>query len=207
MPTAPPSARDIFLAAIEQPTPKERAALVTATCQHDPNLKREVEALLAAHEQPDSRLDRPAHAGRPLADTSAAFPSETVGMSVGPYKLRELLGEGGMGIVYVAEQEQPIRRKVALQIIKPGMDSRGVLGRFSAERQALALMDHPHIAKVLDAGATAGGRPYFVMELVRGVPITNFCDQRQLSVAERLDLFIGVCHAIQHAHQKGRYPS
>src|SRR5438309_2953031 len=115
----------------------------------------------------------------------------------------EQIGEGGMGLVFVAEQQHPIRRKVALKVIKPGMDSRDVVARFEAERQALALMDHPHIAKVLDAGTTDSGRPYFVMELVKGIPITDYCDQNQLSTKDRLDMFANVCHAIQHAHQKG----
>ena len=122
---------------------------------------------------------------------------------IGPYKLREQVGEGGMGVVFVAEQERPVRRKVALKVIKPGMDTKEVIARFEAERQALALMDHPNIAKVLDAGSTESGRPYFVMELVRGIPITEYCDQNKLSIRERLGLFIEVCQAIQHAHQKG----
>ena len=124
-------------------------------------------------------------------------------MVIGPYKLLEQIGEGGMGVVYLAEQTQPVRRKVALKIIKPGMDTRQVIARFEAERQALALMDHPNIAKVLDAGATDTGRPYFVMELVKGVPITTYCDTVHLTPRERLELFIPVCQAIQHAHQKG----
>src|SRR5205823_1943054 len=118
-----------------------------------------------------------------------------------PYKLREKIGEGGMGVVYLAEQDKPVRRRVALKIIKPGMDTEQVVARFEAERQALALMDHPHMAKVLDAGATASGRPYFVMELVRGVPITEYCDNNHLTPRERLELFIPVCRALQHAHQ------
>src|SRR5262249_54483753 len=128
---------------------------------------------------------------------------EGPGTLVGPYKLMEQIGEGGFGLVFVAEQQRPVRRKVALKVIKPGMDSSQVIARFEAERQALALMDHPNIAKVLDAGATDSGRPYFVMELVRGIPITDYCDQNQLTPRERLELFVDVCHAIQHAHQKG----
>ena len=129
--------------------------------------------------------------------------TERPGAVIGPYKLREQVGEGGMGVVFVAEQERPVRRKVALKIIKPGMDTKEVVARFEAERQALALMDHPNIAKVLDAGSTESGRPYFVMELVRGIPITEYCDQNKLTIRQRLDLFIEVCQAIQHAHQKG----
>jgi eukaryotic-like serine/threonine-protein kinase len=132
-----------------------------------------------------------------------APPTERVGATIGRYKLLEQIGEGGFGIVYMAEQQQPVRRKVALKIIKPGMDTRQVIARFEAERQALAIMDHPNIARVLDAGATESGRPYFVMELVKGRPITEFCDQHQLPPRERLELFVQVCHAVQHAHQKG----
>src|SRR5512136_2816389 len=128
---------------------------------------------------------------------------EEIGTSIGRYKLLERLGEGGFGVVYVAEQREPMRRRVALKIIKLGMDTKQVVGRFEAERQALAMMDHPNIAKVLDGGATETGRPYFVMELVRGVRITDYCDQHNLPTSERLKLFLQVCHAIQHAHQKG----
>ncbi len=122
---------------------------------------------------------------------------------IGPYRLMEQIGEGGFGLVFVAEQHQPVRRKVALKVIKPGMDTRDVVARFEAERQALALMDHPNIASVLDAGTTDSGRPYFVMELVRGVPITDYCDASKLTPRERLALFVQVCQAVQHAHQKG----
>jgi eukaryotic-like serine/threonine-protein kinase len=128
---------------------------------------------------------------------------EGPGSRIGPYKLLQKIGEGGMGAVYMAEQEKPVRRRVAFKIIKPGMDTNQVIARFEAERQAHALMDHQHIAKVLDAGATDTGRPYFVMELVRGVPITKYCDRNQLTPQERLELFVPVCNAIQHAHQKG----
>ena len=128
---------------------------------------------------------------------------ERAGTQIGPYKLMEQIGEGGFGLVFVAEQQQPLRRRVALKVIKPGMDTKDVIARFDVERQALALMDHPNIARVLDAGATDSGRPYFVMELVRGVPITDYCDQNRLTPRERLELFVGVCQAVQHAHQKG----
>jgi serine/threonine-protein kinase len=125
------------------------------------------------------------------------------GTVIGPYKLLEQIGEGGFGNVFMALQQQPLRRKVALKVIKPGMDSKQVIARFEAERQALAMMDHPNIARVLDAGTTDAGRPYFVMELVRGIPITEFCDQNRLTPRERLELFVAVCQAVQHAHQKG----
>jgi len=125
------------------------------------------------------------------------------GTLIGPYKLLEQIGEGGMGLVYMAEQQQPVRRLVALKLVKPGMDSKQVIARFEVERQALAMMDHPNIAKVHDAGTTETGRPYFVMELVRGIPLNEFCDQKRLTVRERLQLFVQVCQAVQHAHQKG----
>jgi serine/threonine protein kinase/Flp pilus assembly protein TadD len=181
-------------------------------CGDDRALQEQVRVLLLAHGEAGSFLDRPApHLGA----TGEFTPSpeddqrETVaigagpGTVIGPYKLLEQIGEGGMGLVYVAEQQQPVRRRVALKIIKPGMDSRQVIARFEAERQALALMDHPHIAKVLDGGTTPEGRPYFVMELVRGTPITDHCDAQRLPTRERLQLFQDVCHAVQHAHQKG----
>jgi eukaryotic-like serine/threonine-protein kinase len=130
-------------------------------------------------------------------------PSEKPGDTIGRYKLLQKIGEGGCGVVYMAEQEEPVKRRVALKVIKLGMDTKSVIARFEAERQALAMMDHPNIAKVLDGGATETGRPYFVMELVRGIKITEFCDQHRLPTRERLALFIQVCQAVQHAHQKG----
>ncbi len=191
--------RSIFLAALEIPDPAERAAYLEVACAGDPAVWRGVEDLLAAHARPGSFM--PAPVGGQA--TRAHVPGEGPGSRVGPYKLLQQIGEGGMGIVYMAEQEEPVRRKVALKIIKPGMDSRQVISRFEAERQALSMMDHPNIARVLDAGATDSGRPYFVMELVHGVPITAFCDEARLSPRERLGLFVPVCQAIQHAHQKG----
>src|SRR5262249_36641323 len=149
---------------------------------------------------PDSLLDRPA--GGAVA-TVAQPTREGPGTAVGPYQLLEQLGEGGFGVVFLAEQTWPVRRQVALKVLKAGMDTRQVVARFEAERQALALMDHPHIAKVFDGGATASGRPYFVMELVKGTPITEFCDQHHLTPRRRLELFVSVCQAVQHAHQKG----
>src|SRR5262249_51465855 len=135
--------------------------------------------------------------------SGADDPASRTGSMIGQYKLLEQIGEGGMGTVFMAEQIHPVRRKVALKVIKPGMDTRQVIARFEAERQALALMDHPNIARVLDAGATDSGRPYFVMELVRGIPITDYCDWEKLPIPERLGLFVQVCQAVQHAHQKG----
>ncbi|HXY36814.1 MAG TPA: serine/threonine-protein kinase, partial [Planctomycetaceae bacterium] len=197
----PNDAKSIFLAALDIPDPTERAAFVARSCDDDAALWQRVDNLLRAYGQSGGPLDNLAAA---LAPTQAGEPiREQVGSTIGPYKLMEQIGEGGFGLVFVAEQQQPIRRKVALKIIKPGMDTRDVIARFEAERQALALMDHPNIARVLDAGTTESGRPYFVMELVRGVPITDYCDQSQLTPAERLRLFIDVCNAVQHAHQKG----
>src|SRR5262249_27182013 len=146
-------------------------------------------------------LEAPAPA--PNATIDEASVTERPGTVIGPYKLLEQIGEGGFGVVFMAEQTQPVRRKVALKVLKPGMDTRQVVGRFEAERQALAIMDRPNIAKVFDGGATPSGRPYFVMELVKGVPITEFCDQNHLTPRQRLELFVPVCQAAQHAHQKG----
>jgi len=201
--------KDIFLQALELTSSTERAAFLAQACGADDGLRRQVEAMLQAQATPDSFLEKPAAA---LGITTDAIqeisgadrqPRADRGTRIGPYKLLEQIGEGGMGVVYMAEQQEPVRRMVALKIIKPGMDSGQVLARFEAERQALALMDHPNIARVLDANATADGRPFFVMELVKGTPITKFCDERRLSLRQRLELFVSVCQAIQHAHQKG----
>jgi serine/threonine protein kinase/tetratricopeptide (TPR) repeat protein len=190
----------IFAEALGKASDQERAAYLAEACAGDEKLRRRVEALLRAHAEPDDILDRPEAA---VATVDEAPITERPGSRVGPYRLMEQIGEGGFGLVFVAEQTEPVRRKVALKVIKPGMDSRQVIARFEAERQALALMDHPNIAKVLEAGTTDSGRPYFVMELVRGIPITEYCDQNQLMPRERLELFVSVCQAIQHAHQKG----
>ncbi|MGQ0633630.1 MAG: protein kinase domain-containing protein [Planctomycetaceae bacterium] len=232
MPLGNPCVETILAEAVEFSAPHEREAYLDRACAGDDALRARVERLIDLHFQAGSFLD-----SRPLFDESTPAPEtavESVGTQIGPYRLLEQIGEGGMGVVYVAEQERPVRRKVALKVIKPGMDTREVIARFEAERQALALMDHPHIAKVLDAGTTdegdrdwglgtrgqqAGrspsltpnpqpltpirGRPYFVMELFRGVPITDYCDRNQLPIRERLELFIKVCQAIQHAHQRG----
>jgi WD40 repeat protein len=200
--------KDLFVAALELADPQARRALLERACADDPDLRRRLDVLLAAHDHPESALERPlAGPERPTNPvvTAAHTPSaETVGAVVaGRYKLLEAIGEGGMGQVWVADQLDPIRRRVALKVIKPGMDSRPILARFEAERQALAMMNHPNIAKALDAGTTDDGRPFFVMDLVKGTPITEFCDARRLTPRERLELFIPVCQAIQHAHQKG----
>jgi serine/threonine-protein kinase len=185
----------LFHQALARPA-AERAAFFDAACGDDDALRQRLQVLLHAHENPCSFLESPAR----TVDTQV---SERPGTVIGPYKLMEQIGEGGMGLVFVAEQQAPVRRKVALKVIKPGMDTRQVIARFEAERQALTLMDHPNIAKVLDGGETGSGRPYFVMELVKGVPITEYCDQNQVPVRERLELFLSVCQAVQHAHQKG----
>jgi len=191
--------RTIFLEAVEITTPAERAAYLDRACNGDADLRKGVEGLLAANDRSGSFMPGPAGG----AITSDHRLSEGPGSRVGPYKLLQQIGEGGMGVVYMAEQEVPVRRKVALKIVKPGMDSKQVVARFEAERQALGMMDHPNIAKVFDAGMTESGRPFFVMELIHGVPITEYCDANKLTPRERLELFVPVCQAIQHAHMKG----
>ncbi|HEV3444878.1 MAG TPA: serine/threonine-protein kinase, partial [Gemmataceae bacterium] len=189
----------IFFAALEKGSSEERAAYVDEVCAGDQELRRCIERLLSAHPEVGSFLQSAS-----LAGTADEPPNtEGPGTNIGPYKLLQRLGEGGMGTVYMAEQEVPIRRLVAVKIIKSGGDSAEVLARFEAERQALALMEHPNVAKVLDAGATGSGLPYFVMELIHGIPITDYCNQRRLSLRARLELFVPVCQAVQHAHQKG----
>jgi tetratricopeptide (TPR) repeat protein/serine/threonine protein kinase len=208
--------KELFVAALELPDSAARRRFLDRQCADDAELQHRVEALLQAHDAPASALDRP------LAEISPAQPdppstmdavtaTEAFGSVIaGRYKLLEEIGEGGMGTVWMAQQTEPIKRLVAVKVIKPGMDSKQVIARFEAERQALALMDHPNIARVLDGGTTKGepggvgpGRPYFVMDLVKGVPITKYCDEHRLTPRHRLELFIPVCQAVQHAHQKG----
>jgi serine/threonine protein kinase/WD40 repeat protein/tetratricopeptide (TPR) repeat protein len=198
----------VFTAALDCSSAAERAAYLDQACAGDPGLRERVEALLRAHAQAGGFLGRAELEGtggfEPAAERGTLAAGLAAGAVVaGRYKLLEQIGEGGMGEVWLAEQTKPVRRKVALKLIKPGMDSRQVLARFEQERQALALMDHPNIARVLDAGATEAGRPFFVMELVKGVPITRHCDDHKLTLRERLGLFAQVCAAVQHAHQKG----
>lgn len=190
---------EIFAKAI-QFSVSERAAYLDRACGADQQLLERVERLLKTHDEAGGFLERSAPEAAALAE--APF-GEKPGDRIGRYKLLQQIGEGGCGVVYLAEQTEPVRRRVALKIIKPGMDTKSVMARFEAERQALALMDHPNIAKVFDAGATESGRPYFVMELVEGVKITEYCDSKKLTTKQRLDLFIQVCRAVQHAHQKG----
>jgi serine/threonine protein kinase/tetratricopeptide (TPR) repeat protein len=218
------SEKSIFLAALERESPQDLAAFLDQACAGDQRLRAEVDALLAAHERLGELPPAPRATGAGQAIDEPLL-TECPGALIGPYKLLQKLGEGGMGIVYLAEQQEPVQRRVALKIIKAGLASAHVIGRFEQERQALAMMDHPNIAKVLDAGTTGfvvppsggssvaegdrlkaelrTGRPYFVMELVKGIAITTYCDKVQLTPRERLQLFLPVCQAVQHAHQKG----
>jgi len=204
---------EIFKAAVKL-TPEQRAAYLDQACGTNAELRREVESLLRAHEEAGSFLENAAGGesgatsdlpqGRLVREEDLATTvPEGPGTRIGPYKLLQKLGEGGMGTVWMAEQQEPVQRRVALKVIQAGRDNAHVLARFEAERQALALMDHPNIARVFDAGKTASGRPYFVMELVKGIPINAYCDREHLTPQERLALFIPVCQAVQHAHQKG----
>ncbi|MBI4324976.1 MAG: serine/threonine protein kinase, partial [Chloroflexi bacterium] len=237
--------KEIFNQALELATPEARAAFLKGACGKDPELREKIEALLRAYAAAGGFL--PTKDGERTVVTNAPL-SEGPGARIGRYKLLQQIGEGGFGVVFMAEQEEPVRRRVALKVIKLGMDTKQVVARFEAERQALAMLDHPNIAKVFDAGCTeapvaagvppggtgvgfpmardvsrqspggkmppspaggtpaatlAAGRPYFVMELVRGIPITRYCDENRLTTAQRLDLFLKVCQAISHAHQKG----
>ena len=213
MSDAKPDVKAIFCEALTKKSPEELAAYLEQACGGDDQVRQRVEALLRADRAAGQFLGGPppkpeaSASGDPLPSETATFDrppiSEGPGSQIGPYKLLERLGEGTFGVVYMAEQREPVRRKVALKILKPGMDTKHVIARFEAEQQALALMDHPNIARVFDAGATASGRPYFVMELVKGRPITEYCDAKELTTQQRLELFISVCHAVQHAHQKG----
>jgi serine/threonine protein kinase len=196
-----PKANAIFLEALEIAGAEQRQAYLDQACGEDTDLRGRVGALLAANEHAGSFLESPASG---LMETLEELPLlEGPGTVIGPYRLLQPIGEGGMGVVFLAEQQHPVHRQVALKVIKPGMDTRQVIARFEAERQTLAMMDHLHIARVLDGGATDTGRPFFVMELVQGVPLTKYCDEHQLTLMERLELFVPVCQAIQHAHHKG----
>src|SRR5262245_30615737 len=192
--------KSIFGKALELSAPGERAAYLDQACGGDTGLRAEVESLLHAQAGAaglfEGVIPPP---GRTLDARVTAGP----GTQIGPYRLLEPIGEGGMGTVWMAQQTEPVKRLVAIKLIKAGMDSEQVVARFEAERQALALMDHPNIARVLDGGTTDAGRPYFVMDLVKGVPITKYCDEHHLTPRQRLELFLPVCQAIQHAHQKG----
>jgi eukaryotic-like serine/threonine-protein kinase len=208
----PKRVEQVFADVLKLTAPDARAQLLDRECGEDLALRRRVEELLDAYSSAGSFLDKPGPTAAPSdvapgqrldPNAVAETPLEGVGSRVGPYKLLQQIGEGGMGVVFMAEQQEPVRRMVAFKVIKAGMDTAQVIARFEAERQALALMDHPNIAKVLDANKTPSGRPYFVMELVKGIPITRYCDEQRLSPKQRLELFVPVCQAIQHAHQKG----
>src|SRR5262245_20053278 len=211
MPADLQKARELFLHAVGNLPPEQWDGYVGKTCCGDTALEQQVRHLLRVHREAGSFLDRPAVAIGATGAFMAAFSEESAavplrerpGMIIGPYKLLQQIGEGGMGTVFLAEQTHPVQRQVALKVIKAGLDSRQVIARFEAERQALALMDHVNIARVFDGGTTENGRPYFVMELVHGVPITKYCDDNRLTPRERLELFVPICQAIQHAHQKG----
>ena len=191
---------EIFSKALRANSIEDRERILNDECGKNDELRQRLKRLLDAHDVPDSSLDPPEKSSLETTDWAK---SEQVGGQVGPYKLLQQIGEGGMGVVFMADQVEPVKRRVAVKIIKPGMDSKRIVARFEAERQALAMMDHPNIAKVLDAGTTSAGRPYFVMELVNGSPITEYCDQQRLSPKQRLELFVAVCRGVQHAHQKG----
>src|SRR5687767_3109573 len=211
MPADLQKARELFLHAVGKLPTEEWDGYVAKACSGDTELEQQVRRLLYVHREAGSFLDQPAPAlgatgafpPVPGEEAATELPRECPGTMIGPYKLLQQIGEGGMGTVFMAEQTQPVQRKVALKVIKAGMDSRQVVARFEAERQALARMDHPNIARVLDGGATGSGRPYFVMELVPGVSITEYCDHVKMASRERLGLFMQVCQAVQHAHQKG----
>src|SRR5688572_22946279 len=191
---------EIYWDALQIASPERRANYLDRTCGTNAELRELIEKLLRAHPKAEQFLEQPLGF---RAFTHGQTLSDRPGTRIGPYELLEQIGEGGFGVVFMAEQSEPVRRQVALKILKPGMDTRQVVARFEAERQALAMMDHPNIARVLNAGTTDIGRPYFAMELVKGVPITSFCDERRLTPRERLQLCVPVCQAVQHAHQKG----
>ncbi|HEX2474156.1 MAG TPA: protein kinase [Lacipirellulaceae bacterium] len=193
--------QDIYVEAMNRQDAGDRRLFLDQACGKNSDLRARLDKLIQHSDRVGSFLEYPPE---PLSMTAeAVIDADVIGRQIGPYGIQEQIGEGGMGVVFLAEQQRPVRRQVALKVIKPGMDTRQVIARFDAERQALALMDHSNIAKVLDAGATENGRPYFVMELVHGVPITDYCDQCNLTTRERLELYINVCQAVQHAHQKG----
>ena len=202
MNAAKPSEETLFEAVSQLPAEK-RGAYLAEACGGDAALRERLEILLRAHDRASNFMAEPAAPAVPRRAELHIPLSERLGDHIGPYKLLQQLGEGGCGVVYMAQQEEPVRRLVALKVIKLGMDTKSVIARFEAERRALAMMDHPNIAKVLDAGTTETGRPFFVMELVRGIRITDYCDQNNLATTQRLELFIQVCRAVQHAHQKG----
>jgi serine/threonine protein kinase len=212
MPADPRRVKELFIAALDLTDTRARQAFLDQECAGDAELRGRLEVLLLAHDLPQPALDQPLAAVAPAlpqqttlaSEAPAALTEEHAGTILpGKYKLSERIGAGGMGSVWLAQQTEPVKRTVAIKLIKGTADAQRVLARFEAERQALALMDHPNIARVLDAGTTERGAPFFVMELVKGAPITQFCDAHKLTPRQRLELFVPVCQAIQHAHQKG----
>lgn len=198
------NAKDIFLAAIQIESADDREAYLSDACNDDTSLRHRVDALILAHEKPESLLNDAAPRLDSGVSPTVDYPVlEQPGMQIGQFTLRERIGAGGMGVVWAAERKEPIHQRVAIKVIKPGMDSEQVLARFQAEKNVLALMDHPNVAKVLDAGTTDQGRPYFVMELIRGIPITEYCDSHKLDLRKRIEIVLQICKAVQHAHQKG----
>ena len=200
-----PRLREILDQASELPR-EQRGTFLETACAGDEKLRDEIKSLLAELDRADGFLEEPTFGPGGLSSRFFQGDGSQMGHAgerIGRYKLLQLIGEGGFGSVFMAEQQTPVVRKVALKIIKPGMDSAAVIARFEAERQALAMMDHPNIARVLDAGTTEAGRPYFVMELVQGIPINQYCDRKRFSPRQRIELFVPVCRAVQHAHQKG----
>lgn len=194
------SEQEIYIEAINRRDPAERHRFLDEACAGNEILRGRIERLIRQSDQLGSFLE---HSPQPLEADDTSVAAEKCSSPIGPYKLIEQIGEGGMGTVWMAQQTEPVKRLVALKLIKVGMDSAQVIARFEAERQALALMDHTNIARVLDAGTTSAGRPYFVMDLVKGQPITRYCDEHHLTPRQRLELFIPVCQAVQHAHKRG----
>jgi serine/threonine protein kinase len=211
-----PSAKDVFLQATKLANNTERKLFLDQQCDGNEQLRKKVEALLSSLDENDvGLLDQIVDAFAPQDTATVPLNAQTpwqptfglteptVPQQIGPYTIREQIGEGGMGTVYVAEQKEPVRRKVALKIIRAGMASKEIVARFEAERQALAMMEHPNIARVIDGGTTPTGQPFFAMELVQGTPITQYADAHRMSIPERLAMFVKVCLAVQHAHRKG----
>jgi serine/threonine protein kinase len=194
--------QSIFIESLEIESDGARRDFLRESCP-DTAMRSRIERLLLVQQKVGGFMEEPAASDAAADVFGSDLPFEEVGASIGPYKLLEQIGEGGMGVVYMAAQQTPVKRKVAIKVIKPGMDTKQVIARFEAERPALALMDHPNIARVVDAGATESGRPYFVMELVRGIPLTDYCQREALGLEQRLALFVDVCHAVQHAHLRG----
>ena len=197
------NAEEIFLAAVEIESVARRRAFLEQTFADHPECRKEVELLLRSHENAGSFLGEPLVSPETASLQNTLADTDLTGSHIGPYLLKQIIGRGGMGVVYRAQQTESVKRQVALKIIRPGISSSNIISRFESERQVLAIMDHPNIARVIDAGSTDSGQPYFVMELIKGLPITEYCDKAQLTTQQRLELMVPVCLAVQHAHQKG----